>query len=65
MDLELKAVKEISPIFEAQLMNYMKLLKVLKGILINFNVANIVEEGQKTYINKFFRNLLLGIKNLL
>jgi GxxExxY protein len=54
---ELKAVESILPIHEAQLLTYMKLLKKPKGILINFNVINIFKEGQKTYVNEFFRNL--------
>lgn len=45
--VELKAVNEINPIFEAQLLTYMKLLKAPKGILINFNCSNIFYEGQK------------------
>jgi hypothetical protein len=28
-------------------LNYMNLLKVPKGILVNFNVTNIFHEGQK------------------
>jgi GxxExxY protein len=54
---ELKAVNEMHPSFEAQLLNYMNLLKVPKGILINFNVSNIFSEGQKTYVNEYFRTL--------
>lgn len=46
--LELKAVQEMSNVFEAQLLTYMKLLKSPKGILINFNCSNIFKEGQKT-----------------
>lgn len=52
--LELKAVQEISSAFEAQLLNYMKLLQALKGILINFNCSNIFKEGQKTFVNEYF-----------
>jgi GxxExxY protein len=55
--VELKAVNEIIPAFEAQLLTYMKLLKAPKGILINFNCSNIFAEGQKTYVNDIFRNL--------
>jgi len=55
--IELKAVESIMPIHEAQLLTYMKLLNSPKGILINFNVTNIFKEGQKTYVNDFFRNL--------
>ncbi len=55
--VELKAVQEMTNVFEAQLLTYMKLLKSPKGILINFNCFNIFKEGQKTYINEYF-NLL-------
>ena len=55
--VELKSVHEMSNVFEAQLLTYMKLLKCPKGILINFNCNNIFKEGQKTYINEYF-NLL-------
>jgi len=52
--IELKAVKEILPVHEAQILSYMKLLKVPKGILYNFNVYNLFNEGQKTFVNEFF-----------
>ncbi len=55
--VELKAVESIKPIFEAQLLTYMKLLKVPIGLMINFNVMNIYKEGQKTYVNEIYRNL--------
>lgn len=55
--VELKAVSEIVPIFEAQLLTYMKLLKKPKGILINFNCLNLFDDGQKTFVNEFFRAL--------
>lgn len=53
--VELKAVNEIIPQFDAQLLTYMKLLKAPKGILINFNCGNIFKEGQKTFVNEFFK----------
>ena len=55
--LELKSVSEIIPMFEAQLLTYMKLLKSPKGILINFNCDNIFKEGQKTFVNEYFKLL--------
>lgn len=55
--VELKAVNEMTNVFEAQLLTYMKLLKSPKGILINFNCSNIFKQGQKTYVNEYF-NLL-------
>ena len=55
--VELKAIERILPIHEAQLLTYMKLLEAPKGLLINFNVSNLFKEGQKTYVNEFFRYL--------
>jgi len=55
--VELKAVLEMHPVFEAQIMTYTRLLKVPKGILINFNVTNIFYKGQKTFVNEYFREL--------
>ena len=55
--IELKAIEEILPIHEAQLLTYMKLLKAPKGIIINFNCFNIFKEGQKTFVNEYFRLL--------
>jgi GxxExxY protein len=52
--VELKAVTEIQPIFETILLSYMKLLKLPKGLMINFNVKNIFHEGQKTYVNELY-----------
>lgn len=55
--IELKTVSEINAIHEAQLLTYMKLLKAPKGILINFNCFNIFKDGQKTFVNEYFKNL--------
>jgi GxxExxY protein len=55
--VELKSVTEINPIFEAQLLTYMNLLKVPIGLLINFNVKNIFYDGQKTMVNEYYRML--------
>ena len=55
--VEFKAVSEILPIFEAQILTYMKLLEVPKGLMINFNVKNIYHEGQKTYVNELYYDI--------
>ena len=55
--VELKSVKEIRPIFEAQLLTYMHLLKVPKGIIVNFNCLNLFKEEQKTFVNTIFKEL--------
>lgn len=54
---ELKSVNEMHPVFEAQLLTYMRLLQAPKGILINFNSPNIFREGQKTFVNEYFKLL--------
>lgn len=55
--VELKSVDVMLPIHEAQILTYMRLLEVPKGILINFNSVNIFKEGQKTFVNELFREL--------
>ncbi|WP_332029658.1 GxxExxY protein, partial [Kaistella sp.] len=58
MVLEIKSVRCFDDIHRAKLLNYMGLLKVPKGILINFNVSNIYHEGQETLVNKYYGQLL-------
>jgi GxxExxY protein len=55
--IELKAIESLAPIHQAQILTYMKLLKVPKGILYNFHCVNLFKEGQKTFVNDYFRNL--------
>lgn len=55
--VELKSVEVMLPIFEAQLLTYMKLLNLPKGLLINFNVSNIFKEGQVTKVNELYYSL--------
>lgn len=54
--LELKAVEEILPIHEAQLLTYMKILKKPQGLLINFFTNNITK-SLKPFINEYFKEL--------
>lgn len=56
--LELKAVEKILPVHEAQLLTYMKILEAPKGLLINFNCTNIIQNGKKPFVNDYFRYLL-------
>lgn len=56
--LELKAMEKILPIHEAQILTYMKLTNVPKGILFNFNVLNIVTSGKKSMVNELYRGYL-------
>ena len=57
LPVEIKSTNGIDPVHEAQLLTYMRLLSVPKGLLINFNVTNLYKEGQHTYVNELYRNL--------
>ena len=46
--LELKAVKELQPIHQAQLLTYLKLSDITTGLLINFN-TEILKNGIKRF----------------
>jgi len=48
--IELKAVEKWNPIFEAQLMSYLKLANKRIGFVINFTVP-VFKEGIKRFIN--------------
>lgn len=54
--VELKAVENILPVHEAQLLTYMKLLKKPQGLLINFYTDNIVK-AKKPFVNEYFVKL--------
>ncbi|MES2447733.1 MAG: GxxExxY protein [Bacteroidota bacterium] len=56
--LELKAIETTLPIHEAQILTYMKILEAPKGILINFNCINLINDGKKSFVNSFYRDLL-------
>ena len=47
--VELKVVRELAPIFEAQLLTYMRLTKCRIGLLINFNVP-VLKDGIKRLV---------------
>ena len=55
--LEIKSVSQTLDLHKFQVINYMNLLKVPKGILVNFNVKNLYHNGQETFINKYFDQL--------
>lgn len=50
--IELKAVDIMHPVFEAQLITYLKLANKPLGFLINFNVP-LLKDGFKRYVNNF------------
>jgi len=50
--LELKCVKEIHPVHEAQVITYLKLANKKLGYLMNFNVTQMLR-GVKRKVNNF------------
>ena len=48
--IELKAVKRIDPLFEAQLLTYLKLSGLWLGMLLNFNVP-LMKQGIRRVVN--------------
>ncbi len=54
--VELKAIEQLLPIHEAQLLTYMKILKKPQGLLINFFTDNITK-SLKPFVNEYFRTL--------
>ena len=47
--VELKSVERFDPVFEAQILSYMKLGKYKIGLLMNFN-SKLLKDGIKRYI---------------
>lgn len=47
--VEIKSVERYEPVFEAQLLTYMRLTKKRVGLLINFN-TRLVKDGVKRFI---------------
>ena len=47
--VELKAVERLLPVHHAQVLTYLKLVRVRRALLINFNVPRLVD-GVKAFI---------------
>jgi GxxExxY protein len=54
--VELKAVENLLPVHQAQLLSYMRLGAKPKGLLINFHSENLVKASVHL-VNEYFRNL--------
>jgi GxxExxY protein len=54
--VELKAVEVLLPVFKAQLLSYLKLSNVPKGLLINFHTASL-REGIVSLVTEQFNTL--------
>ena len=53
---ELKAVETLLPVHQAQLLSYLKLLNLPKGVLLNFH-ANVLTKGMKTFVSSVYAEL--------
>ncbi len=49
--IELKAVDELAPVHEAQILTYVKLANKRLGFLINFNVPKLVDGFRRKVLN--------------
>ena len=49
--VELKSVKELAPIHSTQIVSYMKITGLTRGLLINFNVKQLTKGGIKRFVN--------------
>lgn len=47
--IEIKSVERFDPIFEAQLLTYLKITGLKRGLLLNFN-SRLLKEGIKRFI---------------
>lgn len=54
--VELKAVEAMIPLFQAQLLSYLKLTGKTKGLLLNFN-CEVIKEQVKSIVTENFRRL--------
>ena len=50
--IELKAVDKMNPVYDAQIISYLKLSNRALGFLVNFNVP-VLKEGFKRFVNNF------------
>jgi len=49
--VEIKSVERLTHVHEAQLISYLKLSKIRVGLLMNFNVKWLVDEGIRRRVN--------------
>jgi GxxExxY protein len=54
--LELKSVEALAPVHTAQLLTYLRLSKLQRGLLINFNVPRLMDGVKRVVLEKAQRN---------
>jgi GxxExxY protein len=51
--VEVKSIEQLLPVHSAQLLSYLRLMKRKLGLLINFNVKWLTQDGIKRIVNGF------------
>src|SRR5262245_40436296 len=51
--VEIKSVERITHVHEAQMLSYLKLYDNSAGLLINFNVKWLTDQGLRRFVNNF------------
>jgi len=51
--VEVKAVEHLNSVYQAQLISYLWLTKKKLGLLINFNVKRLIDDGIRRRVNDF------------
>jgi GxxExxY protein len=51
--VEVKAVEKLEPVHSAQLLSYLRFASCRVGLLFNFNVKWLIEDGLKRVVNGF------------
>ena len=51
--IEVKAVERLTHVHQAQMLSYLRISGLTVGLLINFNVKWLVDEGVKRLVNGF------------
>jgi len=51
--IEVKAVEKLLPVHAAQLLSYLRLSKLSVGLLFNFNVRRLTDDGLQRVVNGF------------
>lgn len=54
--LELKSVEAMIPLYKAQLLSYLKLSDISKGLLVNFN-CEVIKDQIKSVVTEKYRGL--------
>ena len=51
--VELKSIERLEPVHSAQVLSYLRLSKLKVGLLINFNVKWLTQDGIRRIVNGF------------